>query len=192
MVVQTKTSTSPLKKAKTTTSKSFELILPLAPAILLFGNLFLNLSTVGGIVDMSIGGDQGGSIRMPASFCGIVGLKPTHGLVPYSGIMSMETSIDHTGPMTADVKDNALMLEAIAGPDGWDSRQINVVTHKYTDFLDQGVKDLRIGISANNIATFTKYSGQDPSIGGADTSFGIDVGNYPVTPSYMLSINIRK
>ncbi len=100
----------------------------------------------GGIVDMSIGGDQGGSIRMPASFCGIVGLKPTHGLVPYSGIMSMETSIDHTGPMTADVKDNALMLEAIAGPDGWDSRQINVVTHKYTDFLDQGVKDLKIGI----------------------------------------------
>lgn len=100
----------------------------------------------GGIVDMSIGGDQGGSIRMPASFCGIVGLKPTHGLVPYSGIMSMETSIDHTGPMTATVADNALMLEAIAGPDGWDGRQIGVVTHRYTDFVDQGVAGMKIGI----------------------------------------------
>ena len=55
-----------------------------------------------------------------------------------------------------------------------------------------GIKDLRIGISANNIATFTKYSGQDPSIGGVDTNFGVDTGNYPVTPSYLLSINIRK
>ena len=55
-----------------------------------------------------------------------------------------------------------------------------------------GFKDLRIGLSANNIATFTKYSGQDPSIGGADTNFGVDTGNYPVTPSVMLNINIRK
>jgi len=55
-----------------------------------------------------------------------------------------------------------------------------------------GIKDLRIGVSANNIATFTKYTGQDPSIGGVDTNFGVDVGNYPVTPSYMLTINIRK
>ena len=55
-----------------------------------------------------------------------------------------------------------------------------------------GIKDLRIGVSANNIATFTKYTGQDPSIGGVDTNFGVDVGNYPVNPSYMLTINIRK
>ena len=60
-----------------------------------------------GEVDMAIGGDQGGSIRLPSSFCGIYGMKPTHGLVPYSGIMSMETTIDHTGPMTANVRDNA-------------------------------------------------------------------------------------
>lgn len=100
----------------------------------------------GGVVDMSIGCDQGGSIRMPASFCGIVGLKPTHGLVPYSGIMSMETSIDHTGPMTATVADNALMLEAIAGPDGWDGRQIGVVTHPYTNFVDEGVEGMKIGV----------------------------------------------
>ena len=64
---------------------------------------------------MAIGGDQGGSIRMPASFCGIYGMKPTHGLVPYTGIMPIEIYVDHTGPMTATVRDNALLLEVIAG-----------------------------------------------------------------------------
>ena len=75
-----------------------------------------------GEVDMAIGGDQGGSIRMPASFCGIYGMKPTHGLVPYTGIMPIEIYVDHTGPMTANVADNALLLEVIAGPDGYDPR----------------------------------------------------------------------
>ena len=56
-----------------------------------------------------------------------------------------------------------------------------------------GFKDLRVSLQANNIATFTKYSGQDPSIGGADTSFGIDVGNYPVTPKlHVIDENIKK
>jgi len=99
-----------------------------------------------GEVDLAIGGDQGGSIRMPASFCGIVGLKPTHGLVPYTGIMSMEISIDHTGPMTANVADNASMLEAIAGVDGWDIRQRNVVTHPYSSYVENGAEGLRIAI----------------------------------------------
>ena len=76
-----------------------------------------------GEADMAIGGDQGGSIRMPASFCGIYGMKPTHGLVPYTGIMPIEIYVDHTGPMTATVRDNALLLEVIAGPDGYDPRQ---------------------------------------------------------------------
>ena len=60
---------------------------------------------------MAIGGDQGGSIRIPAASCGIVGLKPTFGLVPYTGIISIETTIDHTGPMTRTVYDAALLLE---------------------------------------------------------------------------------
>src|SRR5215472_7967323 len=66
-------------------------------------------------VPMALGGDQGGSIRIPASFCGIYGLKPTHGLVPYTGIMPIELTLDHTGPMTATVEDNALLLEVLAG-----------------------------------------------------------------------------
>lgn len=76
-----------------------------------------------GSVDMAIGGDQGGSIRIPAACCGVVGHKPTWGLVPYTGILSLDASIDHTGPMTRTVPDCARLLEAIAGADGWDDRQ---------------------------------------------------------------------
>ena len=69
------------------------------------------LKVAGGKVDMATGGDQGGSIRMPAAACGIVGLKPTFGLVPYTGIMPIEFTLDHTGPMTRTVHEAALMLE---------------------------------------------------------------------------------
>ena len=62
-------------------------------------------------VDMATGGDQGGSIRIPSASCGIVGLKPTYGLVPYTGIMPIEYTLDHTGPMARTVYDTALMLE---------------------------------------------------------------------------------
>lgn len=64
-------------------------------------------------VDMAIGGDQGGSIRIPAAACGIVGLKPTFGLVPYTGIMTVQPTIDHTGPMARTVYDTALLLEVL-------------------------------------------------------------------------------
>ncbi|MCY4231751.1 MAG: amidase [Alphaproteobacteria bacterium] len=100
----------------------------------------------GGHVDMAIGGDQGGSIRMPASFCGCYGLKPTHGLVPYTGVMPIETTIDHTGPLTRTVMDNALMLEVLAGPDGLDPRQYNVTTDRYTQAVTRGASGLKIGI----------------------------------------------
>ena len=100
----------------------------------------------GGEVDMAIGGDQGGSIRMPASFCGCYGMKPTHGLVPYTGVMPIEATIDHTGPMTQTVMDNAVMLEVLAGPDGLDPRQYDVVTDKYSAAVTRGVSGLKIGI----------------------------------------------
>lgn len=77
-----------------------------------------------GEADLAIGGDQGGSIRLPAAHVGIVGLKPTFGLVPYTGIVSNEVALDHTGPMSRDVLSNALLLRAIAGTDGIDDRQI--------------------------------------------------------------------
>lgn len=99
-----------------------------------------------GIVDMATGGDQGGSIRIPASYCGIVGLKPTHGLVPYTGIFAVDLTIDHTGPMTRTVADNALMLEVMAGPDGLDPRQQGAPGLRYTEALGQGVEGLRVGV----------------------------------------------
>src|SRR5437016_5958118 len=99
-----------------------------------------------GEVEMAIGGDQGGSIRMPSSYCGIVGLKPTWGLVPYTGIMPIELTLDHTGPMTGSVADNALMLEVIAGPDGLDPRQMGCTTDAYTKALGGSAAGLKIGV----------------------------------------------
>lgn len=101
----------------------------------------------GGIVDMAIGGDQGGSIRIPACWCGIAGLKPTYGLVPYTGIMPIELTLDHTGPMARTVADVALMLDAIAGPDGLDPRQYNVqVADSYTSGLTDEANGIKVGI----------------------------------------------
>ncbi|MDB5998785.1 MAG: amidase [Rhizobacter sp.] len=100
-----------------------------------------------GEVDMAIGGDQGGSIRMPASYCGIYGMKATHGLVPYTGVMPIESTIDHTGPMTNTVSDNALLLEVLAGPDGLDPRQhAGRESQPYTELMKGGVKGMKIGI----------------------------------------------
>ncbi len=101
-----------------------------------------------GAVDMAIGGDQGGSIRIPAAFCGINGLKPTWGLVPYTGTASIETSLDHLGPMTRNVRDNARLLSVIAGDDGLDPRQRGVAGRDYTTGIDDGVRGLRIGVVA--------------------------------------------
>src|SRR6202140_3459003 len=99
-----------------------------------------------GEADMAIGGDQGGSTRIPSAFCGVYGMKGTHGLAPYTGVMPIEITLDHTGPMTRNVRDNALLLEVLAGPDGLDPRQVSPKVANYTQALEGGVKGLRIGI----------------------------------------------
>lgn len=96
--------------------------------------------------DMAIGGDQGGSIRVPAAWCGIYGLKPTYGLVPYTGAFPLEMTLDHLGPMAANVEDLALLLTVIAGEDGLDPRQQGIQTNDYLTNLDGGVQGLRVGI----------------------------------------------
>ncbi|MEC5341332.1 amidase [Brenneria populi] len=113
-----------------------------------------------GAVDMAIGCDQGGSIRIPSAFCGTYGMKPTHGLVPYTGIMPIEATVDHAGPITANVRDNALMLEAIAGADGLDPRQYAPPVQAYSEFLDRGVDDLKIGIVTEGF----QLANQDPRV----------------------------
>jgi amidase len=99
-----------------------------------------------GEVAMALGGDQGGSIRTPAAFSGLYGMKATHGLVPYTGIFPTEHTVDHVGPMTSSVADNALLLEVVAGADGLDPRQYSPVVHDYTSFLDRGISEVRIGV----------------------------------------------
>jgi amidase len=100
-----------------------------------------------GIVDMAIGGDQGGSIRIPSSWCGIYGLKPTYGLVPYTGAFPIELTLDHLGPMARSAADCALMLEAIAGPDGFDPRQRHdLITQHYSKMLSGEVRSLRLAL----------------------------------------------
>ncbi|KAI1343568.1 amidase signature domain-containing protein [Xylariaceae sp. FL0016] len=98
-----------------------------------------------------IGGDQGGSIRLPAAMNGIVGMKATTGLVPFTGVASLEPVVDHTGPMTRSVLDNALLLRAIAGVDGMDDRQqagcpFPGEVPDYPALAKQGVKGMKIGI----------------------------------------------
>ena len=97
-------------------------------------------------IDMTLGGDQGGSIRIPASWSGVVGMKPTYSLVPYTGVVGIGSTFDHTGPMTRNVADNALMLEVIAGKDPMDPRQGGVKTTAYTEALSGGIEGLRVGV----------------------------------------------
>jgi amidase len=101
---------------------------------------------VEGQADMALGGDQGGSIRLPASWSGCCGHKPTHGLVPYTGIFPIELTLDHIGPMARTVEDCARMLDAIAGEDGLDPRQVGVRVQPYREALEVGADGLRVGL----------------------------------------------
>jgi Asp-tRNA(Asn)/Glu-tRNA(Gln) amidotransferase A subunit family amidase len=82
----------------------------------------------------------------PRILCGICGLKPTHSLVPYTGIMPIELTSDHTGPMTATVEDNALLLEVLAGPDGLDPREYGAAAKPCSEALGGGAAGLKIAV----------------------------------------------
>ena len=99
-----------------------------------------------GLVPWALGSDTGGSIRQPASFCGVVGLKPTYGLVSRFGLVAFASSLDQIGPITKDVKDSAMLLNLIAGHDEKDTTSINVEKKDYTKALKNDVKGLKIGV----------------------------------------------
>jgi amidase len=102
-----------------------------------------------GEVDLAISGDQGGSIRIPAAWLGLVGHKPTWGLVPYTGAVPIEQSLDHLGPTARTVVDAARMLNVIAGVDGVDPRQpTSLADIDYVTELDRGAAGLRVGVVA--------------------------------------------
>ena len=117
-----------------------------------------------GEVDLAIGADQAGSIRMPASFCGVVGLKPTYGLVPYTGALSIEFTFDHVGPMARTVSDCALLLEVIAGDDGIDGRQPGAQAEPYMQSVGKGVKGLRIALVKEGFGRAESEEGVDNAV----------------------------
>ena len=106
-------------------------------------------------IDVAIGGDQGGSIRAPASWCGVLGLKPTHGLVPYVGIAGIDQTFDHCGPLARTTADLAALLQAIAGRHEGDPRQGDVPTTDYVAAVEQATDSFagtRFGVVAEGFA----------------------------------------
>jgi aspartyl-tRNA(Asn)/glutamyl-tRNA(Gln) amidotransferase subunit A len=99
-----------------------------------------------GLCAASLGTDTGGSIRQPAAFCGVVGLKPTYGRVSRWGVVAFASSLDQVGPLTRTVRDSALVLETIAGLDPRDSTSLDAPVPRYADALTGQVKGLRVGI----------------------------------------------
>lgn len=99
-----------------------------------------------GIIPWALGTDTGGSIRQPASFCGVVGLKPTYGLVSRYGVVAFASSLDQVGPITKDVTDSAMFLNIIAGKDKMDSTSIEREKIDYTKALKNDVKGLKIAV----------------------------------------------
>jgi aspartyl-tRNA(Asn)/glutamyl-tRNA(Gln) amidotransferase subunit A len=112
-----------------------------------------------GEVYFSLGSDTGGSIRQPAAYCGIVGLKPTYGLVSRFGLVAFASSLDQIGPLTKNVEDSAYVLQAIAGHDPADSTSANVEIPDYLGSLSGEVKGLRIAVPKEYIG-----EGVDPQV----------------------------
>lgn len=102
-----------------------------------------------GLCAGALGTDTGGSIRIPAAYCGIVGLKPTYGRVSLQGVTPLSWSLDHIGPMTRTVKDAALILQTIAGYDPHDQVSQEVPTDDYTSHLNGDISGMRLGIATH-------------------------------------------
>jgi aspartyl-tRNA(Asn)/glutamyl-tRNA(Gln) amidotransferase subunit A len=108
---------------------------------------------------LALGSDTGGSIRLPASYCGVVGLKPTYGLVSRYGLVAYASSLDQIGPVTRTVHDSALLLQVIAGHDPCDSTSVEVSVPDYLSTIADGVKGMVVGIPAEFFA-----EGLDPEV----------------------------
>ncbi len=95
---------------------------------------------------MALGSDTGGSIRQPASYCGVTGIKPTYGTVSRYGLIAYGSSLDQIGPLAKDVTDCATLLEAIASHDEKDSTSVRLESYDFTSALKDDVKGMKIGI----------------------------------------------
>ena len=123
-------------------------------------------AVAGGQAPIALGSDTGGSIRQPASFCGIVGMKPTYGLVSRFGLVAFASSLDQIGPFGRTVEDTAILLGAIAGHDPKDATSLNVKIPDYTQFLKQDTKSPLKGRTVGIIKE-TFGEGLEPKVGDA-------------------------
>jgi len=103
-------------------------------------------AVAGELAAAALGTDTGGSVRQPAAFCGVVGLKPTYGRISRYGLVAFASSLDHVGPLTRDVHDAALLLHAVAGVDPHDSTSVAEPVPDYAALLEGGIRGLRLGV----------------------------------------------
>ena len=144
----------------------------------------------------TLGSDTGGSIRQPASLCGVVGLKPTYGLVSRFGLVAFASSLDQIGPLTKDVTDSAMLLNLIAGHDEKDTTSIDMPKKDYTKALINDVKGMKIGLPKEYIGEGTdpevkeallKVAKKYEELGATVEECSLDVGKYASAVYYIIA-----
>ena len=148
------------------------------------------------MVPWALGSDTGGSIRQPASFCGVVGLKPTYGLISRYGLVAFASSLDQIGPITKDVYDSAMLLNLVAGHDERDTTSAEVEKKDYTKCLKNDVKGLKIGfpkeffgegineeVKSTLESTIEKYK----ELGAEVEEFSLDIAKYSLATYYIIA-----
>jgi len=148
------------------------------------------------MVPWALGSDTGGSIRQPSSFCGVVGLKPTYGLVSRYGLVAFASSLDQIGPITKDVRDSAMLLNIIAGHDERDTTSEDMPKKDYTKALKNNVKGLKIGVPKEFFgegineevkSTLEKAVEQYKELGAEIEEFSLDIAKYSLATYYIIA-----
>ena len=148
------------------------------------------------LVPWALGSDTGGSIRQPASFCGVIGLKPTYGLVSRYGLVAFASSLDQIGPITKDVTDAAMLLNIIAGHDERDTTSYEVDKKDYTKALNKNIKGLKIGVPkeffAEGINEEVKKKVYEAieiykKLGAEVEEFSLDIAKYSLAAYYIIA-----
>ena len=148
------------------------------------------------MVPWALGTDTGGSIRQPASFCGVVGLKPTYGLVSRYGVVAFASSLDQVGVFTKDVQDCAMLLNVIAGHDEMDTTSVDVGNKDYTQALQKDIKGLKIGVPkefyGEGINAEVKVSLESAiekykEMGAEVEEFSLDIAKYALATYYIIA-----
>ena len=148
------------------------------------------------MVPWALGSDTGGSIRQPASFCGVVGLKPTYGLVSRYGLVAFASSLDQIGPITKDVKDSAILLNLIAGHDERDTTSVDMEKKDYVKSLKNDVKGLKIGVPKEFFGegineevkgSLEKAIEKYKELGAEVEEFSLDIAQYALATYYIIA-----